>query len=120
MADEAFRTQVDELAAGLKSRAKVTAHLDAFLADNWDPTTDGPPDLGPMSMTQLAFLLLLDDSWEDFLEYLQAVHGPTPIGAIRELVPPDDGNEIWRLTILIGGRAVAHELAGWEVTATND
>ena len=132
MADEAFCTQVDELAASLKARSKVVSHLEEWLAESCG---DKPPKVAAMTTRQLAFLLILEDRYEDVVEYLQAIWdltfndipargGDAPrlvIGAIRALKPPADGADTWEIALEANDSdaVVVHHFAGWEVVKTS-
>ena len=133
--DEAgsFLDDLEELVAHL-ARGKAIAHLAEFVRDNWDPESEGPPKLEPMSSRDLAFLLLVSDRWDDLVEYLQAIwdrmfnDAPTRgddqprvmIGAIHAIQVPAEGADTWELSLAVenADTVITHAFQGWEVTGT--
>jgi hypothetical protein len=134
MADLAFLQQLDDAVASMSSRAKAIARARAFLDDNFSEWCEGPPELETMTDRQLVFLLVLEQRYDDLIEYLQAIWDlefnavPTradddprfEISVIHAISPPRDGEDTWELSLEPddSDAVISHKLAGWQVTGT--
>ena len=88
-----------------------------------------------MTDRQLAFLLVLEDRYDDLLEYLQPIWDrefndvPTraddesrlAIGPVYGISVPEDGGEAWELNLEVDDSyaVVTHGFAGWQVAYTH-